>query len=91
MEENNNNENNVNSTNDNFSSNFNNNDSFNDFVSKYGGAVIGGIVALLLCFTKIYKAIFYLAIIAVGMFLGNYIQKNKVNVKEKLKEFIDKF
>lgn len=90
MEENN-NENNVNNTNDNFSSNFNNTDSFNEFVSKYGGAVIGGFIALLLCFTKIYKAIFYLAIIAIGMFLGNYIQKNKVNVKEKLKEFIDKF
>ena len=26
-----------------------------------------------------------------GAFLGNYVQKNKTNVKEKLKEFIDKF
>ena len=30
-------------------------------------------------------------IVLAGVFLGNYVQKNKSNVKEKLKQFIDKF
>lgn len=63
----------------------------NIFVSKYGGATIGGIIALLLCITGIYKFLFCVIIILLGMFAGNYIQKNKVDVKEKLKNFIDKF
>ena len=90
-----NNENNVSNNYNNYNSNnekFNiNGSNFNDFVAKYGGATIGGIIALLLCCTKIYKLIFWIIIIAVGMFIGNYVQKNKVSVKEKLKEFIDKF
>lgn len=63
----------------------------NYFISKYGGAIIGGIVALILCFTELYKLLICLVVTCVGIFIGNYIQKNKTNVKEKLKEFIDKF
>ena len=60
-------------------------------IKEYGGAIIGGIVALILCFTELYKLLVYLVIVLAGAFLGNYVQKNKANVKEKLKEFIDKF
>jgi len=30
-------------------------------------------------------------VIVVGVFFGNYIQKNKEDVKDNLKNFIDKF
>ena len=61
------------------------------YVNRYRGAIIGGVVALLLIATGLSKFLIGLVIIAVGVFLGNYIQKNKSNVKETLKEFIDKF
>lgn len=68
----------------------NSNSKFQRFFKEYGGAVIGGIVSLLLCFTKIYKLLLYIVIILAGIVVGNYVQKNKENVKTKLKEFIDK-
>lgn len=61
------------------------------FISEYGGAIIGGIIALLLCFTEIYKFLLYVVIILAGIFVGNYVQKNKSKVKQNLKDFIDKF
>ena len=60
-------------------------------ISKYAGGVIGGIIALILCFTELYKILIYVVIVLAGAVLGNYVQKNKSNVKEKLKAFIDKF
>ena len=63
----------------------------NKFVAQYGGAVIGGLIALILCFTELYKILVTIVIVLAGVFLGNYVQKNKSNVKEKLKQFIDKF
>ncbi len=68
-----------------------NENNFNAFINKCGGAIIGGLIALILCFTELYKLLVYLVIVLAGAFLGNYVQKNKTNVKEKLKEFIDKF
>ena len=59
---------------------------FNAFIKEYGGAVIGGLIALILCFTEFYKTL-----VLAGIFVGNYVQKNKPNVKEKLKQLIDKF
>ena len=56
----------------------------------YGGAIIGGLVALVLCFTRIYAILLYLVLIIAGALIGNYIQYNKENAKIKLKEFIDK-
>jgi uncharacterized membrane protein len=61
-----------------------------DICANYGGAVLGGIIALILCSTGLYKLLVTVALIVAGIFLGNYIQKNKTAVKEKLKEFIDK-
>lgn len=68
-----------------------NKSNINNIFSKYGGAIIGGIIALVLCFTEIYKLLIGIVVILVGMFIGNYVQKNKSIVKEKLKEFIDRF
>ena len=67
------------------------NEQKNAFLGQYGGAIIGGFIALLLCFTEIYKILVYVVIILAGVFVGNYVQKNKDSVKEKLKEFIDRF
>ena len=63
---------------------------FYKILKEYGGAIIGGIIALLLCFTEIYKILVYGVIILAGVIIGNYVQKNKPKVKEKLKEFIDR-
>ena len=46
-------------------------------------------VLLLLC-TKLYDVIIGIVVIIVGAFVGNYVQQNKSEVKEKLKNFIDK-
>ena len=67
------------------------NEQKNAFLGQYGGAIIGGFIALLLCFTEIYKILVYVVIILAGVFVGNYVHKNKSKVKEVLKEFIDKF
>ena len=57
-----------------------------DFLIKYRGAIIGAIIAVLILCTGFYKLI----IIGMGIYVGNYIQINKNDVKEKLKKFIDK-
>ncbi len=64
--------------------------SFKDFVSEYRGAIIGGIIALVILFTRLYELIIGIILIAIGMFIGNYVQRNKYDVKEKLKKFIDR-
>ena len=71
--------------------NENNENKINLFISQYGGAVIGGLISLILCFTGIYEFLVYTVVVLAGALLGNYVQKNKPNVKEKLKAFIDKF
>jgi len=89
MEENNNNENNE--SNEVEFEEFESDSKFHTFVANYGGAVIGAVIALLLLVLRIYHLIIWLAIIALGAFVGNYIQKNKEEFKFKLKSFIDKF
>ena len=61
------------------------------YINRYSGAIIDGVVALLLIAIGLLDFIIALVVIAVGVVLGNYIQKNKSNVKETLKSFIDKF
>ena len=53
-------------------------------------AIIGGIIALLVLFTRLYQLIIGIILIFIGMFIGNYVQHNKYDVKEKLKNFIDR-
>lgn len=65
--------------------------SVNGIIEKYGGAILGGLIAIILCFTRLYRLLIALLVIIGGVFLGNYIQKNKDDVKIKLKELIDKF
>lgn len=63
---------------------------FKNFVKEYSGAIIGGLIAILILCTGLYKLVVGIILISTGIFVGNYIQKNKYTVKEKLKNFIDK-
>jgi len=61
-----------------------------DFFMKYRGAIIGALIAILILCTGFYKLIIGIILIYIGIYLGNYIQINKNDVKEKIKNFIDK-
>lgn len=61
-----------------------------NFFQKYIGAIIGAVVAILILCTQLYKLIIGIILIALGIYVGNYIQVNKYEVKEKLKNFIDR-
>ena len=65
-------------------------ESFKEFLSKYLGAIIGVIVAILILCTKLYELMIGIVLILMGAFVGNYVQKNKDEVKIKLKNFIDR-
>ena len=61
-----------------------------DFISKYLGAIIGAIIAIIILCTRLYELIIWIVFICLGIFVGNYVQHNKTEVKEKLQKFIDR-
>ena len=61
-----------------------------DFFIKYRGAIIGGIIAILLLCTGLYMVMVGIALICAGIYAGNYIQQNKDEVKDKIKSIIDR-
>ena len=61
-----------------------------DFLMKYRGAIIGALVAILILCTGFYRLMIGIILIAIGIYVGNYIQLNKEEVKEKIKNLIDK-
>ena len=63
---------------------------FKNFLTKYTGAIVGGIVALIALLLNFHKVLIWILIIIAGIVIGNYIQNNKELVKDKLKTFIDK-
>ena len=63
---------------------------FKDFLYEYRAAIIGAIIAILILVTKLYQLVIGIILIGMGIFIGNYIQRNKYAVKEKLKNFIDR-
>lgn len=65
-------------------------DGFKKFISEYKGAIIGGIVAIIILCTRLYELIVGIILVALGIFIGNYVQRNKYDVKEKLKNMIDR-
>lgn len=65
-------------------------DDFKKFMSQYGGMIIGIIVAIVLLLTRFYELIIAIILIAVCGYAGFYIQHNKDNVKDRLKNFIDR-
>ncbi len=63
---------------------------FKNFLIKYRGAIIGGLIALVALLLNLHKILIWFIIIIAGILLGNYIQHNKEFVKDKLKSYIDK-
>lgn len=65
-------------------------DNMKQFWDRFKGAIIGALVGVLILCTHLYKLVIGIILISIGIFVGNYIQYNKYDVKEKLKNFIDK-
>ncbi len=65
--------------------------SLKEFWSNYKGAIIGVLVAILIILTRFYELIIALILIVLGAIVGNYVQQNKQIVKDRLKNFIDRF
>lgn len=65
-------------------------DALKNFIYEYRGAIIGGLVAIIILCTRLYMLIVGIILIALGIFVGNYIQRNKYDVKEKIKNIIDR-
>ncbi len=63
---------------------------FKDFWNQFKGAIIGVILAILILITGLDKLILAIVVLFLGAFVGNYVQRNKEDVKTKLKNFIDK-
>lgn len=63
---------------------------FKNFLIKYRGAIIGGIVALIALLLNLHKVLLWIIIIIAGILIGNYVQHNKEFVKDKMKSYIDK-
>ena len=61
-----------------------------DFLIKYRGAILGALIAILILCTGFYRLIIGIILVCIGMYVGNYVQLNKDNVKDKIKRFIDK-
>lgn len=62
-----------------------------DFLIKYRGAIIGGIIAIITLALQIYKFLIGCIVILVGVLIGNYVQQNKDFVKEKIKNIVEKW
>lgn len=69
----------------------NNFDDFLGFLKKYKGAIIGGLIAIVIACTGLWQLLIAIAVIIAGFWIGNYVQKNKEQVKEFLRKLIDRF
>ena len=63
---------------------------FKEFIKEYSGAIIGALVAVIILCTNLYRLIIGIILISAGIFVGNYVQRNKYEVKEKIKNFVDR-
>jgi uncharacterized membrane protein len=61
-----------------------------EFISKYRYPIIGFLIALIIVVTGLYKLIIPIVVIAFGIYGGLYFQKNRDEVKEKIKRLVDK-
>ena len=65
-------------------------ENFKEFFKEYAGAIIGALVAIVILCTNLYRLIIGIILITAGIFVGNYVQRNKYEVKEKIKSFLDR-
>ena len=60
------------------------------FFHDYRGAIIGGIIGIIVLCTGLLKLAIAIIVVCTGIFLGNYVQNNKYEVKQKLLDFINR-
>ena len=63
---------------------------FVEFIKRYRGAIIGGLIAIVALLLNLHKVLMWIIIVIAGIVIGNYIQNNKDFVKEKIKMYIDR-
>lgn len=63
---------------------------FKNFIYEYRGAIIGAIIGIIVLCTGFLKIALWLIVIGFGIFMGNYIQQNKYEVKQKIVDFINR-
>ncbi|MCI8965798.1 MAG: hypothetical protein HFJ43_05615 [Clostridia bacterium] len=63
---------------------------FKNFLIRFRYQIIGALIAILLLCTGAYKIILWIFVIIAGIYAGYYFGKNKEDIKEKLKNLIDK-
>lgn len=61
-----------------------------NFIYEYRGAIIGGLIAIIVLCTGLLRLVLGLLVLVCGVFLGNYVQQNKYEVKQKLVDFINR-
>ena len=65
--------------------------SLKEIWDNYKGAILGIIIAIIIRATKMYDLIITIILLVLGAIVGNYIQQNKQIVKDRIKNFIDRF
>lgn len=64
---------------------------FNNFFKKFGGMIIGILVGVVVLSFSVLKEFFNFVIIIVACgWFGNFVQKNRMKVKEYLQKLVDK-
>lgn len=64
---------------------------FKNFLIKYRGAIIGGLIAIILLILRIYKFLVGCTVIIIGIIIGNYVQQNKEKVKDTIRRIVDRW
>lgn len=63
---------------------------FKSFIYEYRGAIIGGILGIIVLCTGLLRLVLGVIVLAFCVFLGNYVQQNKYEVKQKLLDLINR-
>ena len=63
---------------------------FGSFLHYYRGAIIGVIISIIVICSDFLKLAIGIIVFFAGVFIGNYIQNNKYEVKQKLLDFINR-
>ena len=64
---------------------------FKDFIIEYRGAIIGGLIAIVALALRIHEFLIGCLVIAAGILAGNYVQRNKEAVKQRIRDIVDRW
>lgn len=62
-----------------------------EIIKSNKGIIIGGLAGLLIFIFGLTKLVTLVFLVALGMIIGNLVDKNKEQIKESIKNFIDNF